>query len=173
MDQKFECDVIIKTEPNNEDQNLLLSLPYKCHICEKSFKSQRVRSKHIKALHEDISCHSITDIMIKKEPKIEDLPLSNFELEGSTTKSIINLTASEIINLKIKPFKCEDCDYNSSRKGDLKKHIGSQHAKVTLITFKTKNTQYVQGHFEKSCLKIGPEAALCNHLKSPLSDPKF
>ena len=113
MDQSFECDVIIKSEPNNEDQNLLLT--YKCHICEKSFKSQRVRSKHIKTLHEDISY----DIMIKKEPKIEDLPLSNFEFEGTTTDTITNLTASEIINLKIKPFKCEDCDYSSSRKGQL------------------------------------------------------
>ena len=135
MDQKFECDVIIKTEPNNEDHNLLLTLQYKCHICEKSFKSQRFRSKHIKTLHEDTSYHSNTDIMIKKEPKIEDLPLSKFELEGGTTNSISNLTASEIINLKIKPFKCEDCDYSSSRKGDLKKHISSQHAKVRLSTF--------------------------------------
>jgi len=135
MDQKFECDVIIKTEPNNEDHNLLLTLPYKCHICEKSFKSQRFRSKHIKTLHEDTSYHSNTDIMIKKEPKIEDLPLSKFELEGGTTNSISNLTASEIINLRIKPFKCEDCDYSSSRKGDLKKHISSQHAKHDVGSF--------------------------------------
>ena len=112
-----------------------MTLSYKCHICEKSFKSQRVRSKHIKTLHEDTSYHSNTDIMIKKEPKIEDLPLSKFELEGGTTNSISNLTASEIINLRIKPFKCEDCDYSSSRKGDLKKHISSQHAKVRLLTF--------------------------------------
>ena len=62
---------------------------------------------------------SNNDIMIEKEPKIEDLPLSNFEFEGTTTDTIKNLTACEIINLKIKPFKCEDCDYSSSRKGQL------------------------------------------------------
>ena len=122
--------------------------PYKCHYCEESFKLKRTRTKHIRMFHEEYetlekddnfsdNLDSNNDIMIKKEPNIEDLPLSNFELEGSTTDTLTNLTASEIINLKIKPFKCEDCDYSSSRKGDLKKHIGSQHAKVRLITFKT------------------------------------
>ena len=46
MDQKFECDVIIKTEPNNEDHNSLLTLQYKCHICEKSFKARIGKDTH-------------------------------------------------------------------------------------------------------------------------------
>ena len=104
--------------------------PYKCHYCEESFKLKRTRTKHLRMFHEEYenlekddhfsdNLVSNNDIMIKKEPKIEDLPLSNFEFEGTTTDTIKNLTASEIINLKIKPFKCEDCDYSSSRKGQL------------------------------------------------------
>ena len=98
--------------------------------CEESFKLKRTRTKHLRMFHEEYenlekddnfsdNLVSNNDIMIKKEPKIEDLPLSNFEFEGTTTDTIKNLTASEIINLKIKPFKCEDCDYSSSRKGQL------------------------------------------------------
>ena len=82
MDQSFECDVIIKTEPNREDQNLLLTKsnncqksesneitklskkelykrkvhekakPHQCEYCEHGFRKLFDLKEHVKRMHE-------------------------------------------------------------------------------------------------------------------------